>query len=232
MGRKRVAIVQSSYIPWKGYFDLIRSVDEFILLDDVQFTRRDWRSRNQIKTRQGLLWLTVPVRSKGLYTQSIEETRVSEPRWTEKHWATLRGSYARAPFFDWAAERLQPAYAALATEERLSAVNHQLIGAVCELLGIETPITWSSAYGVGTGKNERLIELCTKAGATDYLSGPNARGYLDEDLFAKAGVTASFADYSGYPEYPQLYPPFEHHVSALDLLFCTGPDATRYMKRL
>ena len=228
----RIAILQSCYIPWKGYFDLIRSVDEFVLLDDVQFTRRDWRSRNQIKTRQGLMWLTVPVRSKGLYTQLIEETRVSEPQWPGKHWATLRGSYASAPFFEWAAKALEPAYAALAGEERLSAVNHRLIAAVCGLLGIETPLTWSSAYGAGAGKNERLIEVCTKAGATDYLSGPNARGYLDEEMFARAGVAVQFADYSGYREYPQAWPPFEHHVSVLDLLFSTGPDAIQYMKVL
>ena len=232
MSRKRVAIVQSSYIPWKGYFDLIRAVDEFILLDDVQFTRRDWRSRNQIKTRQGLTWLTIPVRSKGLYTQLIQDTKVSEGRWAEKHWATLQTSYARAPFFDMVAEVLAPVYARLGDEERLSAINHQLIVAISGLLGITTPLSWSTDYGAPAGKNERLIELCRKAGASRYLSGPNARGYIDEGQFAEAGVTVEFADYSGYPEYPQLYPPFEHAVSVVDLLFSTGPDATRYMKAL
>jgi hypothetical protein len=232
MSRKRVAIVQTSYIPWKGYFDLIRAVDEFILLDDVQFTRRDWRSRNQIKTRQGLTWLTVPVRSKGLFLQRIQDTCISDHRWAEKHWATLRASYARAPFFRQCADVLEPVYHALSAEERLSAVNHRLILTVCELLRITTPITWSSDYGAPEGKNERLIELCVKAGATDYLSGPSARGYIDEAMFGRNAITVQFADYSGYPEYPQPYPPFEHHVSVLDLLFCTGPDATRYMKVL
>src|SRR4030095_6284230 len=99
MSRKRVAIVQSSYIPWKGYFDLIRASDEFILLDDVQFTKRDWRSRNRIKTQRGPAWLTIPVRTKGLYKQLIQDTYVSDVRWGEAHWATLRASYARAPFF-------------------------------------------------------------------------------------------------------------------------------------
>ncbi len=232
MSRKRVAIVQSSYIPWKGYFDLIRASDEFILLDDVQFTKRDWRSRNQIKTRQGLTWLTIPVRSKGLYTQLIQDTCVSDSRWAERHWATLHASYARTPFFDRIAEVLEPLYRALVDDERLSAVNHRLTVALCGLLGITTPITWSQDYGAPAGKNERLLDLCRKAGATRYLSGPNARGYLDEVMFAEAGVTVEFADYSGYPEYPQPYPPFEHAVSVVDLLFCTGPGATRYMKDL
>jgi hypothetical protein len=232
MSRKRVAIVQSSYIPWKGYFDLIRAVDEFVFLDDVQFTRRDWRSRNRIKTRQGPAWLTIPVQNKGRYHQLIAETCVSDPTWAATHWATLRGSYARMPHFDRCAEVLEPVYAALASTERLSAINHRLIVAVCGLLGITTPLSWSSDYGAPAGKNERLIELCRKAGATDYLSGPNARGYLDERQFAEAGITVSFADYSGYPEYAQPYPPFDHAVSVLDLLFCTGPDATKYMKAL
>ena len=96
MSRKCVAIVQSSYIPWKGYFDLIRAVDEFILLDDVQFTRRDWRSRNRIKTPQGLMWLTIPVQSKGRYLQTIQETCVAESDWSGKHWASLRANSARA----------------------------------------------------------------------------------------------------------------------------------------
>jgi hypothetical protein len=232
MSRKRVAIVQSSYIPWKGYFDLIRASDEFILLDDVQFTKRDWRSRNQIKTRQGLMWLTIPVRTKGLYTQLIQDTHVTDGRWAAKHWATIQASYARSPFFSWIAEVLAPVYRDLATEPRVSGINHRLTLALCRLLGITTPITWSTDYGAPAGKNERLLELCRKAGATRYLSGPSARGYVDEPMFAAAGITVEFADYSGYPEYPQPYPPFEHAVSVVDLLCCTGPEAPRYLKDL
>jgi hypothetical protein len=232
MSGKRVAIVQSSYIPWKGYFDLIRASDEFILLDDVQFTKRDWRSRNQIKTQHGLAWLTIPVRTKGLYHQLIQETEVSDPRWGEAHWASLSTNYARAPFFKAYADRLASLYEPRPGTERLSDVNHRFITAICALLGITTPIRWSTEYGAPAGKNERLIELCRKAGATDYLSGPNARGYLDEALFATAGIRVQFADYGGYREYSQPWPPFEHHVSIVDLLFCAGPDATRYMKGL
>lgn len=232
MSSKRVAIVQSSYIPWKGYFDLIRAVDEFILLDDVQFTKRDWRSRNQIKTHQGLAWLTIPVRTKGRYLQLIQETEISDPRWGEDHWATISANYARAPFFKTYADTIAALYTARPGTECLSAVNHRFILGICQLLGIRTPIRWSTDYGAPAGKNERLIELCRKAGATDYLSGQNARGYLDEAMFAAGGIRVQFADYCGYPEYPQPWPPFAHHVSILDLLFSTGPDATRFMKTL
>jgi len=231
MAHKCVAIVQSSYIPWKGYFDLIRAADEFILLDDVQFTKRDWRSRNRIKTKDGLCWLTIPVHSKGLYQQRIMDTTISDPAWAERHWQTIQGAYARAPFFDDYAPRLRDVYSR-PPSDRLSDVNRSLIEALCQMLGITTPITWSSEYHPSEGRNERLVDLCVKAGATDYLSGPSARGYLDEAAFASAGVTAHFVDYSGYREYPQLYPPFEHAVSVLDLLFSTGPGAGDYLKDL
>jgi len=193
MSRKRVAIVQSSYIPWKGYFDLIRAADEFILLDDVQFTKRDWRSRNRIKTQHGPAWLTIPVRTKGLYTQLIQDAYVSDTRWGEAHWATLRASYGRAPFFREYEERIAALYEARGDEERLSDVNLRFINIICGLLGITTPIRWSTDYGAPAGKNERLIELCRKAGATDYLSGPNARGYLNEAQFAASGIRVQFA---------------------------------------
>ena len=231
MAHKCVAIVQSSYIPWKGYFDLIRAADEFILLDEVQFTKRDWRSRNRIKTKDGLCWLTVPVHTKGRYEQRIMDTTISDAGWSERHWQTIQGAYARTPFFNTYAPRVRQAYEQL-TSERLSEVNRSLTETLCQLLGITTPIRWSSEYHPREGRNERLIDLCVKAGASDYLSGPSARGYIDEVAFAAAGVTVHFVDYSGYPEYAQPYPPFEHAVSAVDLLFCTGPAASEYMKDL
>jgi hypothetical protein len=229
MPQRRVAIVQSSYIPWKGYFDLIRAADEFILLDDVQFTRRDWRSRNRIKTKDGPAWLTIPVHTKGKYLQTIAETTVSDAEWAHRHWQTIRGAYARVPYFEAYADAFAGLYAA-PPGERLSDINRAFIDALCVALGITTRISWSSEYHPVEGRNERLIDLCVKAGATEYLSGPAARGYVDEAAFAAAGVSVVFADYGGYPEYPQPYPPFDHAVSALDLLFCCGPRAADFMK--
>ena len=213
MAHKCVAIVQSSYIPWKGYFDLIRAADEFILLDDVQFTKRDWRSRNRIKTKDGLAWLTIPVHNKGRYQQLITDTTISDPGWSERHWQTIHSAYARTPFFDTYAPRVKSVYEH-PPSDRLSDVNRSLIDTMCQLLEITTPITWSSEYHPVEGRNERLIDLCVKAGATEYLSGPSARGYMDEAAFASAGVTVHFVDYSGYREYAQPYPPFEHADAA------------------
>lgn len=231
MAHKRVAIVQSSYIPWKGYFDLIRAADEFILLDDVQFTKRDWRSRNRIKTKDGLYWLSIPVLTRGRYDQRISDTTIADASWSERHWRTIHDAYARTPFFDAYAAPVRAFYES-PVSERLSDVNRSLIEAMCGALGITTPIRWSSEYHPAEGRNERLIDLCVKAGASHYLSGPAARGYIDEAAFARAGVEVHFVDYSGYPEYPQPFPPFEHAVSALDMIFCTGPRAHEYMKDL
>jgi hypothetical protein len=226
---KRVAIVQSNYIPWKGYFDLINSVDEFILLDEVQYTRRDWRNRNRIKTPQGVIWLTIPVNVKGRYEQRIDETTVSDPSWAEKHWQTLHHSYASALHFDDFSGPVQAAYLGLESD-RLSDINRHMLEAVSGMLGIDTPLRSSTDYEGGGRKTERLLGLCLAAGAAEYVSGPAAKAYLDESAFHAAGVEVSYFDYGGYPEYEQPYPPFEHSVSVLDLIFSTGKDARNYMK--
>jgi WbqC-like protein family len=225
-----VAIVQSSYIPWKGYFDMINLVDEFVLLDEVQYTKRDWRNRNKIKTKDGELWLSVPVQVKGRYHQRIDETVIAEDGWADKHWRTISQAYAKAPHYGDYAERLEGLYARAGELERLSDVNRLFIEALSRLLGIDTKLSWSSDYQAGDGKSERLLDICLQAGADEYLSGPAAKSYLDEELFASQGVTVRWMDYDGYPEYQQPHPPFSHQVSVVDLLFSTGADAPRYMK--
>ena len=227
---KRVAIVQSNYVPWKGYFDMIAAVDEFILLDDVQYTRRDWRNRNRIKTPAGVQWLTIAVESKGKYHQLIRDTLVSEPDWARKHWRMIHQNYARAPHFKTFAADVERWYEQAGALPRLTDINELFLRGLCGALGITTPIKRSSDFELTGGKTERLLALCMQAGATTYLSGPAARDYLDTTAFAHAGITVEWMNYDGYPEYPQLFPPFDHAVSALDLLFNTGRDAPRFMK--
>jgi hypothetical protein len=228
MMTKRVAIVQSSYIPWKGYFDLMRRVDEFILYDDAQYTRRDWRNRNVIKTKDGLLWLTIPVEVKGKFHQAIKDVRISDPTWQVRHFKSIAAAYGRAPFFRKYRDALEDLYRG-AVCARLSEINRRFLDGLARLLGITTPISWSMDYTLPEGRVERLVALCQQAGATAYLSGPSAKGYIDARLFAEAGIELAFIDYSAYAEYPQLYPPFVHQVSAIDLLFHTGAHAPAYM---
>jgi len=231
-GVKRVAIVQSCYVPWKGYFDLINSVDEFILYDECQYTRQDWRNRNRIKTATGTRWLTIPVTIDGLYGQRIDETRIAQSDWAERHWDVVRQAYRRAPHFDHYASAVQDAYARVSTEHFLSRVNRALIEVVCSLIRIPTSLSWSTDYTASGSRTERVVSLCKASGASVYVSGPRGRDYLDEQLFAEAGVELEYFHYDGYAEYPQLYPPFEHSVSVLDLLFSAGSDAPRFLKSL
>ncbi|MGA3023316.1 MAG: WbqC family protein [Bryobacteraceae bacterium] len=229
MCAKTIAIVQSNYIPWKGYFDLIRSADEFILFDDMQYTRRDWRNRNRIKTPAGVSWLTIPVESKGKYLQKIRDTVVSSPGWAMDHWKSITHFYSPAPFFRAYRDPLEALYRA-ANLRYLSEINHRFLTALCEMLGIATRITRSADYQLAGGRTERLVSLCRQAGATRYISGPSARHYIDGSLFAAAGVELEYFDYSGYPEYSQLYPPFRHDVSVIDLILNEGPAALELMK--
>jgi hypothetical protein len=226
----RIAVSQSNYIPWKGYFDLINLVDLFVLFDDAQFTRRDWRNRNLIKTPSGLKWLTIPVETKGKFLQKISETRVSDADWSTRHWKTLVGHYSRAPHFADLRAGFETLYTGL-DEPFLSRINHRFISEINRILGIRTPLRWSSEFDLtGANPSERILGICRQAGAGLYLSGPAAKGYLDEELFRRAGVAVEWMDYDGYPEYRQLHGPFQHGVSVLDLLFCEGPHAPRFMK--
>jgi len=231
MKPKRIAIVQSNYIPWKGYFDMIRQADEFILLDSVQYTRRDWRNRNRIKGREGGVWLTIPVKVAGRYLQPIRETEISDSGWAERHWCKLKDAYKAAPHFHAHAQRLETLYGNASRCRLLSDVNRLFLQDLCSLLGISTRLTDDDEYHPTGSKTERLVSLCQAAGATEYLSGPAAKDYLIPALFAEAGIGLSWMSYDGYPEYPQLHPPFEHAVSIIDVLVHTGPEALRYLER-
>lgn len=226
---KRVAIVQSNYIPWKGYFDLISAVDEMIIYDDMQYTRRDWRNRNKIKTPQGLQWLTVPVISKGKYIQSIRSTEINGSNWALSHWKALELNYRRAPFFPEISEWIKPLYINK-VHTNISDLNRLFITEICKYLNIHTLITCSWDYDLVDGRTERLANLCAQAGGNVYISGPAARNYIDEKIFMDLGISLSWFEYDGYPAYQQLWGEFSHAVSILDLLFNCGKDAPLYMK--
>ena len=230
MVEKKVAILQSNYIPWKGYFDIINMVDEFILYDDVQYTKNDWRNRNLIKTKNGKQWITIPVHQKNL-EQKIKDTLVSNDIWRKKHWKTIVQNYSKALHFKDYKNLFEELYFD-SNEKFLSKINFRFTVAICRILGIKTKISWSMDYNLVAGKTERLVDLCKQVCATEYISGPSAKSYIDKDMFEKEEIKLSYMDYSGYPEYTQLFPPFEHAVSIIDLIFNEGPDAQQYMKIL
>ncbi|TWO28308.1 WbqC family protein [Campylobacter lanienae] len=230
---KKIAILQSNYIPWKGYFDIIASVDEFIFYDEMQYTKNDWRNRNKIKTPNGLHWLSIPVATKGHLSQDVRimDAKIVDKKWANSHWNTIKQFYRKTPYFNDYSDIFEKIYKECKQEEYLCKVNYKFIYAINEILRIKTKISFSQDYGLIDGKTERLVDLVKKASGTEYLSGPAAKDYIDEKLFKEANIKLSWMDYSNYPEYPQLYPPFEHGVSILDLIFNCGPEARKYMKR-
>ena len=232
MNDKKVAILQSNYIPWKGYFDIIDSVDEFIIYDEMQYTKNDWRNRNKIKTPNGTQWLSIPVKTKGHISNLIRimDAELVDGKWAKSHWNTIVQNYKKAPYFSNYSDVFEKLYAECASEKLLCNVNYKFIYAIAEVLGIKTKISFSQDYGLIEGKTERLVDLVQKAGGAEYISGPAAKDYIDAELFDDAGIKLTWMDYSGYPEYPQLNPPFEHGVSVLDLIFNCGADARKYMK--
>ena len=223
----RVGIIQSNYIPWRGYFDFMDSVDLFIFHDDLQYTKQDWRNRNKIKTPQGLRWLSVPVHYRNT-SQLICETGIDYSKsWQRSHINKLKANYSQSRFFKDALGLLEEGLAC--TDLTITQLNIRLIELVCDYLQITTPLVMSSDYAVTGAKTERLINLLKKAGATVYLSGPTAKGYLDENLFRENGICLEYKTYD-YSPYPQLWGEFVGTVTVLDLIANTGPEAKCFLK--
>ena len=223
-------ILQPSYIPWRGYFHQIAKADVFVFLDDVQYDKRGWRNRNQIKTPHGLQWLTIPVHSKGAQTNNvpINDIRIVwEKEWNREHLETIFHAYKKAPYFEtfypMLQEWLAPPYELLADLTIETSIQ------LARYLGItNTRFLRSSAMPVDGVKTERLIHLIEKVGADHYISGPSARDYIEESVFRSHGVSLEYMQYD-YPPYPQLYSPFEANVSIIDLIFMTGENALEYI---
>lgn len=226
---KKVAIVQSNYIPWKGYFDLISSVDEFIIFDSAQYTRRDWRNRNQIKTARGTQWITIPVKTKGNFYQQIKNVEVSESGWAEAHWKNIYHAYGRAPYFQKFSEEIKNLYDLTAKEKSLSCINILFLKEICKFLNITTPFKTYEEIDNFENKNERLIALCKQAKATHYVSGPAAKEYLCEQAFQKEGIEVRWKDYSNYPTYKQLHGEFVDKICILDLIFNCGSSSEDFV---
>ncbi|MEO6882679.1 MAG: WbqC family protein [Bacteroidia bacterium] len=224
---KKISILQSNYIPWKGYFDLIAKSDVFVIYDEVQYTKNDWRNRNLISTKDGLKWLTIPVRQENL-TQKIFESKISSNNWHKKHISSLQGNYSKATCFAEYKDQIFSLYEN--QSDFISEVNTSFIKAICKILDIKTQIIDSRELNLDGDRNLRLLEACKKLNADVYISGPAAKNYLQTDLFKQEGIDVEWMDYSGYQEYNQLHEPFAHGVTILDLIFNTGNDAKEYLK--
>lgn len=224
---KKVAILQSNYLPWKGYFDIIHDVDLFIFYDDVQYTKNDWRNRNKIKTTNGASWITIPVGTN--LNRLVCEVELQDSTWATKHWNSIRHAYCKTPYFNLYKDFFEDEYLGQ-NWKNLSQLNQYLIKYIANtFLGIKTDFGDSREYEVTGEKQERLISLLKRVNTDVYVSGPSAKNYIDDEVFKAANIELIYKNYLDYPEYPQLYPPFEHGVSIIDLLFQVGPAAPEYI---
>lgn len=227
----KIIITQSNYIPWKGYFDNIQQADVLVIFDDMQYTRRDWRNRNYIKTPQGLQWLTIPVDVKGKYFQKINETKISDKAWANDHLKQLKQNYSKSTFFKEQILWVESLYETVSTKDYLTEVNTYFIQEICNFLNIKTKIIDSRQFELQEDKTGRLVDVCKALHATEYLTGPAAKSYMDESQFEKENIKLTYLSYEGYPEYPQLYPPFQHGVSILDVIFNCGNESNKYFTK-
>ena len=226
--QKKIAILQSNYIPWKGYFDIINMVDMFIFHDDLQYTKGDWRNRNKIKTDKGTEWLTIPCGTSE--KRLICEVTLNDSLWQKQHWNKIQLFYKKSPYFSFYKSFFEEIYLNRKWTNLSELNQHMIIKISREIFNIKTVFEDSRNFGLKKRKAERVLELLKKAKATHYLRGPSAQNYFDSDFLLKHGISIEWMDYNGYPEYNQLYPPFEHHVSILDLIFNEGENAVNFMK--
>lgn len=215
----KVGIIQSSFIPWRGYFDFIASVDLFVFYDDVQYSKGSWRNRNRIKCRDGARWLTVPVRHRSL-SQLILETEIDDRKdWRADHARIWRSEYADAPFLGDVLELLGEM--GRGEDRTISQLNIRLSRAICAFLDIRTPTLLSSELDAEGTRTDRLINLLRKVGARSYLSGPSADNYLEKDKFRDSGIRLEYKSYD-YAPYPQAWGAYDGAVSVLDLIANCG----------
>ncbi len=228
---KKVLITQSNYIPWKGYFDSINICDVFVVYDDMQYTKRDWRNRNQIKTKNGLKWLSIPVEVSGKYSQKINETKIADKTWNKSHLDLLKQSYKSANCYLEVFKFIEEMYMTC-NFEYLTEINMHFITKINQFLGITSEIKYSSEFILHEEKTQRLVNICSQLNGTDYFSGPAAKDYMEENKFSEKNINVHYFDYSNYAEYDQLYGEFIQGVSILDLIFNTGAKAPLFMKTL
>lgn len=224
---KKVAILQSNYIPWKGVFDMINQVDIFVFFEDVDYTNRDWRTRNKIRTNDGLKWLTVPVKKMPRGTKIFDIKISNDGKWQKKHKSTISQSYSKAKYFQDYKWILDDIYDK--EWDSLSDFNIYTTKLICKLLSIDCEFVNSKDIESSGFKDDKLISICKSLSANYYLSGPSAKDYIDDKKFENEKIELAYIDYNGYLEYEQVQNDFEHYVSILDLIFNCGPDSKKYI---
>ncbi len=233
---RTIACCQPHYVPWIGYFEMVDRVDEFWLLDDVDFVKREWKNRNRIRkdrTDTETKWLTVPIERASQRGTHIREARIANDfDWRTRHLDALAETYRRTPFVD---DVLNLMERGLSRDlETLGDLNATLLTDLCDHLGITTPLLRTSTLGARGRKTDKLVAVCRTVGADAYLANNGSAGYLEPERFQDAGVHCSYQDYE-HPRYEQVSGtqvlPFLSHLSVLDLIANQGPASLEVLRR-
>jgi hypothetical protein len=224
---KTVCIHQPDFLPYLGFFHRLLTTDHFIYLDDVQFIRRGWQHRDQIKTRDGVAWLTLSIQ-KGHYHQQIREVLLStDDKWVEDNLNLIRQAYAKSKYFNDVFPLVQSIYQA--GHARMLDFNLAFLNLAFVLLDINVQTSLSSELNSAASSTRRLVDLVTAVQGKNYLTGNGSRDYLDESLFNKAGINVIWQNFK-HPVYPQLHGDFVPMLSCLDLFFNCGSHSGEILR--
>lgn len=224
-----IGILQPGYLPWLGFFEQLYRSDIFVIYDDVQYDKNGWRNRNRIKTPNGIQWLTVPVLLKGDSKSLIRDVKINnQERWRKKHCQSIKTNYSKSKFYNHYFYLFEKVYSK--EWNFLIDLDMELIYVLCDLLGLKRKIVYSSDLGVQGDKNERLIKICKKFGASIFYEGYAGKDYIDKKVFIESGIEVKFQDYR-HPEYNQLYGDFVPYLSVIDLLFNEGDSSLKILTK-
>ncbi|OGS22806.1 MAG: hypothetical protein A2252_10570 [Elusimicrobia bacterium RIFOXYA2_FULL_39_19] len=222
-----MSVHQAQYIPWLGYFNKIAKSDIFVVLDNVQYKKREYQNRNRIRTKQGWLWLTVPVITKEKFFQKINEVEIDNTAdWKEKHFETIKVNYSHAKFYkdyigffencfqkDW---------------QKLQDLNMEIINFALQVLDIKTPLKLESELQIEGTSTQRIVNICKKLSANTYLSGSGGKDYMNESLFQNENIGLEYQSFT-HPRYEQVYPGFEPYMSIIDLILNHGQESRNFI---
>jgi len=226
------AVMQPTYLPWVGYFDLMDQVDLFVLLESVQFEKQSWQQRNRLRTPNGLEWLTVPVLISGRFGQCINDVQIKVGEFPSKHLKTIRQHYGRCKYFEQYWPEFQRIMLEAEEHASLADLNISLLRWLADCLGITTPIMRATEVYLGSAsRSDRLVEILERVGADSYLSPRGSLEYLqaDREVFSRARISVAFQTFD-HPTYSQRYQPFMVGASVIDLLFNEGPGTLRVIR--
>ena len=229
MSFKTIGIHQPNFLPYGGFFKKVMLSDIFVILDNAQFSKSDFHNRNRIKSNNGALWITIPVKTSGKLAQLITETEmIDNIPWRKKHLKSFEQYYRKAPFFNTVFPLIEEVYNF--DTANLAEFNINIITKFSEYLKIGTELRTASTLTAAGHSTERLVNICKELSGGKYLYGEGGKNYMDLSLFEEAGIEPELCAFHPDP-YPQRGDGFEPNLSIVDIMFNLGEGTYEFLKR-